>query len=242
MRPSGFTQRNSKVKQHATFSSVMRLIASRTTSKLLYARFSSCRSKPNCMQAYAGTVLLQDTHQQGVTGQHPYTNDSDSAKLFAADINQHYLQSTMTVATPCSVPMQALGSLKCKRRILLSGTPVQNNLDEVSVCAAQLHSNGFGHTENACIPPSECNLTWKPGLCCPLWLQMYVMLTIYTVTITVMIVHCACSSMPWLASAILRYLRAQHTSEGTMTGPSWQVGNLVQVTRRCSWHMSARRR
>ena len=28
--------------------------------------------------------------------------------------------------------MQALGSLKCKRRILLSGTPVQNNLDEVN--------------------------------------------------------------------------------------------------------------
>ncbi len=93
---------------------------------------------PNCMQAYTGTVLLQDTHQQGVTGQHSHTNDSVSAKLFAADFEQHYLQSIMLVATPCSVPTQALGSLKCKRRILLSGTPVQNNLDEVSLFAARL--------------------------------------------------------------------------------------------------------
>lgn len=101
------------------------------------------------MQAYAGTVLLQDTHQQGVTGQYSHTNDSTSAKLFAADMKQHYLWSTMLKATLYSVPMQALGSLKCKRRILLSGTPVQNNLDEVSVCAAQLHRNGVGHTESA---------------------------------------------------------------------------------------------
>ena len=27
--------------------------------------------------------------------------------------------------------LQALGKLKCTRRVLLSGTPVQNNLDEV---------------------------------------------------------------------------------------------------------------
>lgn len=30
------------------------------------------------------------------------------------------------------VGLQALGKLKCTRRVLLSGTPVQNNLDEVS--------------------------------------------------------------------------------------------------------------
>ncbi len=116
------------------------------------------------MQAYAGTVLLQDTHQQGGTGQDSCTIDSVPVQLFAADFKQRYLQSNMLVATPCGVPMQALGSLKCKRRILLSGTPVQNNLDEVSVCAAQLHSKRFGHTDNAYTPLSECILPWKPGL------------------------------------------------------------------------------
>ena len=241
MRPSDSTQRSSKVRQHAIFLSVMRLIASRTTSKLLYAAFSSCCSKPSCMEAYAGTVLLQDTHQQGVTGQHLHTNDSASAKLFAADFKQHYLQSIMLVATPCSVPMQALGSLKCKRRILLSGTPVQNNLDEVNICAAQLHRFLFGHTASTCIPPSakwagsqDRAVHLAAGSC-----HADDIITAGTV---IMIVHCACSSMPWQASAIPRCLRAQRTSGGTMTGPSWQVGNLVQVTRRCSWHMSARRR
>ena len=47
------------------------------------------------MQAHAGTVLLQDTHQQGVTGQDSCTNDGKSANLFGADIKQHYLWSTM---------------------------------------------------------------------------------------------------------------------------------------------------
>ena len=35
--------------------------------------------------------------------------------------------------------LQALGKLKCTRRVLLSGTPVQNNLDEVSTVSTQLH-------------------------------------------------------------------------------------------------------
>ena len=34
--------------------------------------------------------------------------------------------------------LQALDSLKCRRRILLSGTPVQNNLDEVGLAVWDL--------------------------------------------------------------------------------------------------------
>ena len=34
--------------------------------------------------------------------------------------------------------LQALGKLKCTRRVLLSGTPVQNNLDEVSTISTQI--------------------------------------------------------------------------------------------------------
>ena len=30
------------------------------------------------------------------------------------------------------MPLQALDNLQCKRRVLLSGTPMQNHLDEVS--------------------------------------------------------------------------------------------------------------
>ena len=36
-------------------------------------------------------------------------------------------------------PVQALDNLQCKRRVLLSGTPMQNHLDEVCIPLASMH-------------------------------------------------------------------------------------------------------
>lgn len=51
--------------------------------------------------------------------------------------------------------LQALDSLKCRRRILLSGTPVQNNLDEVMLAVldflAALLPCCFARDVQACV-------------------------------------------------------------------------------------------
>ena len=42
------------------------------------------------------------------------------------------MQITDRSVSCCITAMQALDNLQCKRRVLLSGTPMQNHLDEVS--------------------------------------------------------------------------------------------------------------
>ena len=44
----------------------------------------------------------------------------------------------------CRSPLQALDNLQCKRRVLLSGTPMQNHLDEVC-SASDIHEYPHMH-------------------------------------------------------------------------------------------------
>ena len=76
--------------------------------------------------------LLQDTNKQGEGGyrQKLRSENLSSSHRHAASLPR--LSLTVSIADTRLSCLQALGKLKCTRRVLLSGTPVQNNLDEVS--------------------------------------------------------------------------------------------------------------
>lgn len=62
----------------------------------------------------------------------------------------------MLLASSCSIfrrclPLQALDNLQCKRRVLLSGTPMQNHLDEVRDASDRLE-----HLIRKCVCVHEC--------------------------------------------------------------------------------------
>lgn len=107
---------------------------------------------PDCRTGSDSThILLQDTDQQGEAAHfRAVAANRQPSEQFSFTAHFPFVKLAALACRLTQVCLQALGKLKCERRVLLSGTPVQNNLDEVSTCAASFAVDRTFVTNSAC--------------------------------------------------------------------------------------------